>query len=70
MKPESAPGRHKIIGEILTYTEPGLKLAAQEMCDAIGNTFPLAQDCPPKIYKALLDLRREILSRPRAGGAE
>ena len=35
-----------------------LRLALANLMDAIGNTWVLAQDCPPKVYKALLEARR------------
>ena len=38
--------------------EKELRLALANLMDAIGNTWVLAQDCPPKIYKSLLEARR------------
>ena len=38
--------------------ERELRLALANLMDAIGNTWVLAQDCPPKVYKALLEARR------------
>lgn len=38
--------------------EKELRLALANLMDAIGNTWVLAQDCPPKILKAHLEARR------------
>ena len=38
-----------------------LVLAAKNLHDAIGNTTPIASDLNPKVYEAILNLRRELM---------
>ena len=38
-----------------------VKLAALALHDTIGNTTPIAADIHPRVYEALLNLRRELM---------
>ena len=38
-----------------------LVLSAKNLHDAIGNTTPLASQVHPKVYEAILNLRRELM---------